>query len=219
MRPLAAAVRPWHPSELARLGRNAVEDPPQAGCHGRTAAASWRISRRGWASACDVAGGRGVAAVGPPSRLRPRAGTGTSPASSQRTPWLDMSCRPRRLLRVRDRDPEGAKTPQAAWSRGRLRPRDRARPDRRSGHAQMHLRGDASVASVKTVVDARERQGRVPILASSRAIVYLDQRHSWSQARRMSAPRARQAGCQPPGLWDQRRTTRPTIDAVSSGPK
>ena len=59
MRPLAAAVRPWHPSELARLGRNAVEDPPQAGCLGRTAAAPWRISRRGWASACDVAGGRG----------------------------------------------------------------------------------------------------------------------------------------------------------------
>jgi transposase len=33
---------------------------------------------------------------------------------------------------------------------------------------------DASVASVETVVDAKERQGRVPILASSRAIVYLD---------------------------------------------
>src|SRR5512145_252403 len=59
MRPLAAAVRPWHPSELARLGRNAVEDPPQAGCLGRTAAAPWRISRRGWASACDVVGGHG----------------------------------------------------------------------------------------------------------------------------------------------------------------
>jgi hypothetical protein len=59
MRPSAAAVRPWHPSELARLGRNAVEDPPQAGCLGRTAAAPWRISRRGWASACDGRGGRG----------------------------------------------------------------------------------------------------------------------------------------------------------------
>jgi len=31
MRPFAAAVRPWHPSELARLGRNAVEDPALAG--------------------------------------------------------------------------------------------------------------------------------------------------------------------------------------------
>src|SRR6187401_2809559 len=31
MRPFAAAVRPWHPSELARLGRNAVEDPASAG--------------------------------------------------------------------------------------------------------------------------------------------------------------------------------------------
>src|SRR6476660_111223 len=80
MRPLAAAVRPWHPSELARLGRNAVEDPPQAGCLGRAAAAPWRISRRGWASACDVAEDVAVAAVGPPSRLRPRG----SPWSSAR---------------------------------------------------------------------------------------------------------------------------------------
>src|SRR6185295_15079725 len=31
MRPFAAAGRPWHPSELARLGRNAVEDPALAG--------------------------------------------------------------------------------------------------------------------------------------------------------------------------------------------
>jgi len=36
-----------------------VEDPPQAGCLGRAAAAPWRISRRGWASACDGRRGRG----------------------------------------------------------------------------------------------------------------------------------------------------------------
>jgi hypothetical protein len=31
IRPVAAGVRPWRPSELARSGRNAVEDPPATG--------------------------------------------------------------------------------------------------------------------------------------------------------------------------------------------
>src|SRR6476619_7239529 len=73
MRPIAAAVRPWHPSELARLGRNAVEDPALAGlprvdgC--RTLGAS--IGGDGPPHATgreDMA----VATVGPPSGLRPR---------------------------------------------------------------------------------------------------------------------------------------------------
>src|SRR5512145_649642 len=85
MRPLAAAGRPWHPSEPARLGRNAVEDPPQAGCLGRTAAAPWRINRRG--SGPPHATGEedvAVAAVGPPSGLRPRGLHRAPLARSQR---------------------------------------------------------------------------------------------------------------------------------------
>ena len=129
-----------------------------------------------------------------------------------------MSEREERLeLDAGDRITEGivtrrAETPKAARSRGRLWPRDRARPDRRSGHAQMHLRGDASVALANSVVDARERQGCVPILASSRANVYLDPRHSWSQGRRMSAHERGELGVslQAGGTRGERRVPRST---------
>src|SRR5215813_6115316 len=81
MRPFAAGVRPWHPSELARLGRNAVEDPRAArvasggrlphpgasigggmGLRMRRARSTWRLPRR--------TAGR-IAATGLTQELRP----------------------------------------------------------------------------------------------------------------------------------------------------
>jgi hypothetical protein len=124
------------------LGRNAVEDPPQAGCLGRTAAAPWRISRRGWDSACDGRGGRGGYRIGPPSALRPRgsprrhiATVPPPPASPQRARWPDTSCRPCRVLRVSGRHPNGPRR-HRRLGRAASSPRDSTRPDRRSGHAQ-----------------------------------------------------------------------------------
>lgn len=197
MRPLAAAVRPWHPSELARLGRNAVEDPPQAGCLGRTAAAPWRISRRGWASARDGRGGRG--------------------GCHRRTTWwteaTGLAQRPAAVLAARSM--AGHELPPSP-----LAPREGSSPEgprrrRRLGHAAVFgrviepdptegrgtpkctPREAVTVALANSVVDARERQGRHHVLPSPRANVYLDPRHSWCQRRGMRAPRTRRAGCQP----------------------
>ena len=138
MRPLAAAVRPWHPSELARLGRNAVEDPPQAGCLGRAAAAPWRISRRGWASVYDVAGGRGGCRRRTTERIEATGLVQAPPARSQPAPWRGMSSSHRRLLRVSGRHPNGPRR-RRRLGRAAPSPRDRTRPDRRSGHAHMLL--------------------------------------------------------------------------------
>ena len=91
---------------------------------------------------------------------------------------LTPSCR---VLRVSGRYPNGTRR-RRRLGRAASLPRDRTRPDRRSRgtpkctFAELHRS-----PSRTTVVDARERQGRAPTLASSRAIVYLDPRHSWNR--------------------------------------
>ena len=166
MRPLAAAVRPWHPSELARLGRNAVEDPALAGLPRADGCRTLGASVGGdgpphatWRE--DMA----VAAVGPPSGLRPRGSHSAPPASSQRAPWPDMSCRPRRLLRVSGRYPNGTRRCRRLGRAASL-PRDRTRPDRRSGHA--HLPFGLRIL-------ARERRASLEVFGTRPLRVYLAQ--------------------------------------------
>jgi hypothetical protein len=124
-----------------------------------------RISRRGWASACVGRKDMASAAVGPPSGLRPRGSHSAPPASSQRAPWPDMSCRPRRLLRVSGRYPNGTRRCRRLGRAASL-PRDRTRPDRRSGHA--HLPFGLRIL-------ARERRASLEVFGTRPLRVYLAQ--------------------------------------------
>src|SRR6185437_12822219 len=74
MRPIAAAVRPWHPSDACvAQGRNAVEDPALAGLPRADGCRTLGASVGG--DGPPPGTGReevAVAAVGPPGGLRPR---------------------------------------------------------------------------------------------------------------------------------------------------
>ena len=119
MRPFAAAVRPWHPSELARLGRNAVEDPASAGLPRADGCRTLGASIGGkCASACAGREDMAIAAVGP-SRQAEAAGLAqgsTGALAARSIAGHEMTPSP---LAPRERpSPEWAETPQAARSRG-----------------------------------------------------------------------------------------------------
>jgi hypothetical protein len=106
----------------------------------------WRRARRRQGRALRVVAKRRPALT-PTARgagWATRSGRRSGHIQIEQRSWTKGRKKERLELDAGDRITEGietrrAKTPQAAWSRGRLRPRDRARPDRRSGHAQSSL--------------------------------------------------------------------------------